>query len=301
MMKVSVIIPAYNCARFLSDALESVKHQTYGAHETIVVDDGSTDSTAAVACSFMGDGKVRYVRQENKGVSAARNSGIAEAKEEYIAFLDADDVYEPRFLESMLDKIEQGYDWVVCENMRDEKDPKTGTVQRQRKFRDIDEAWSSDEVLNAFLLCDRVGSPNKVMVRREYLNKHGIHFDEMLRSREDWDFCVQLAQGRGRLGVVREPLVVYRIHGDQSNSTRRMALKWLDYTFQFLAKHRQTYLAQGLRKTLADHYYRLGRHYFCDKKDLWAMVRCVGLSIFYGGWKNILATLKRGRDENSCD
>jgi glycosyltransferase involved in cell wall biosynthesis len=88
---VSIIIPAYNSERWIAHTILSAKQQTWANTETIIVDDGSTDNTLAVAQSFASD-RVRIVRQENKGASAARNSGLSVAKGEYIQFLDADDV-----------------------------------------------------------------------------------------------------------------------------------------------------------------------------------------------------------------
>jgi glycosyltransferase involved in cell wall biosynthesis len=97
---VSVIIPTYNYGRFLGDAIQSVLDQTLPASEIIVVDDGSTDNTAAVIATF-GD-RVKYFRQENAGVCAARNRGVAESTGAVIAFLDADDIWEPTILEKGL-------------------------------------------------------------------------------------------------------------------------------------------------------------------------------------------------------
>ena len=125
-MKFSVIIPLYNKAPYIRKALESVFAQTYNDYEVIVVDDGSTDDSCAIADKIvreaMGNGlwaideetncqspianRLMLLKQQNSGVSAARNNGVAQAKGDYIAFLDADDWWEPTFLEKMAQLIE---------------------------------------------------------------------------------------------------------------------------------------------------------------------------------------------------
>ncbi len=107
MTKVSVIVPTYNYARFLPDAVESLLAQTFGDWECIVVDDGSTDDTpAVVGAATANDGRVRYVSQANRGPSAARNRGVAESVGDYIQFLDADDVLPPTKLEAQIRRLE---------------------------------------------------------------------------------------------------------------------------------------------------------------------------------------------------
>jgi len=100
---VSVVIPCYNQAHFLGEAIESVLAQSYPNFEIIVVDDGSTDDTSEVARRYPG---VRLVRQENKGLSGARNAGLAHSEEEYVVFLDADDRLLPDALETVLEHLE---------------------------------------------------------------------------------------------------------------------------------------------------------------------------------------------------
>lgn len=97
MPEVSVIIPCYNHGHYLPHAVNSVLAQTFTDWEAIIVDDGSTDNTREVAAQFT-DERVRYVHQENRGLSGARNTGIRAAQGAYLAFLDADDEWEPRFL-----------------------------------------------------------------------------------------------------------------------------------------------------------------------------------------------------------
>ena len=110
-MKFSIIIPLYNKAPYIRKALETVCAQTYTDYEVIVVDDGSTDDSYAIAEAFFHSSRLsslafRLITQENAGVSAARNNGVAASKGEYVAFLDADDWWEPTFLEKMAQLIE---------------------------------------------------------------------------------------------------------------------------------------------------------------------------------------------------
>ncbi|MDG2383309.1 MAG: glycosyltransferase family A protein [Pirellulaceae bacterium] len=97
---VSIIVPVYNGADYVRDAIESILAQSHTAHEIIVIDDGSTDSTGAIVSKF--EGVVRYLRQDNHGAPAARNRGITEASCEWVGFLDADDLYRPHKLEIQL-------------------------------------------------------------------------------------------------------------------------------------------------------------------------------------------------------
>ena len=98
--EASVIIPAYNHARFVGEAVESVLLQTAASREVIVVDDGSTDDTARVLAGF--GGRIRVIRQPNRGVAAARNAGAALASGDVLTWLDADDTWWPRKLERQL-------------------------------------------------------------------------------------------------------------------------------------------------------------------------------------------------------
>ena len=113
---VSVVIPAYNYAKFLPFAVESARSQDYPNFEVIVIDDGSKDDTAEVMKQY--DAPVRYVYQENAGLSAARNSGIREAKHDFVVFLDADDEFMPGMLRKVMSKfatLEPDFGLVGCD------------------------------------------------------------------------------------------------------------------------------------------------------------------------------------------
>ena len=105
--QISVVIPAYNEEKFVGAAIESALRQTRRDLDVVVVDDGSSDGTAAVVESYSADERLRLIRQENQGLSAARNTGVAAAKGELIAFLDSDDVWMPDFCEEMAAALER--------------------------------------------------------------------------------------------------------------------------------------------------------------------------------------------------
>jgi glycosyltransferase involved in cell wall biosynthesis len=175
--------------------------------EIIVVDDGSTDDTAELLASVK-DERVRYIRQENAGVSAARNRGAAESRGEYIAFLDADDLWEPTKLEKQLTVFERDPEigLVHC-GMREFDDATGETV---RLYLNGGSGWIGD----ALLLWQGpvvVGPGGTIMVTRETFNSVG-GFDTRLRLGEDWDFCYRVARKR-KVEFVPEPLVNYRSHG----------------------------------------------------------------------------------------
>lgn len=99
---ISIIIPAYNAADYLVQTIESVLNQTYSDFELILVDDGSTDRTCEIIKDYQGkDARIKYFYKENGGVSSARNLGLQKATGDFVSFLDSDDLWDKRFLESM--------------------------------------------------------------------------------------------------------------------------------------------------------------------------------------------------------
>src|ERR1051326_205992 len=112
MPQVSVIIPTYNSAHYLADAVESVLSQTFQDIEVLIIDDGSTDETETVIQRY--GSLVRCFRQRNSGVAVARNRGIEESRGEYVAFLDADDTWLPHKLERQLAALDECSDYGAC-------------------------------------------------------------------------------------------------------------------------------------------------------------------------------------------
>ena len=207
---VSVVIPCYNYGRFLRDAVASIQSQTFTDHEIIVVDDGSTDDTE-IQAREMG-ATVRYLRQPNQGPSAARNTGIAAARGRYIAFLDADDTWQPEKLARQVPILEGHPDVVLVYTDSTYFDGATGRdVGRHReRF-----AHPHGRVLGRLLEAGNFIHSPTPLVRRTTLEDVG-GFDPTLRSSEDWDLWVRIA-ARGEIAYIDEPLARYRLHGAQAS------------------------------------------------------------------------------------
>lgn len=195
-MKISVVIPAYNAARFLPRCLKSVFAQTLKPEEVIVVDDGSTDNTAEVAAEL----GARVISRRNGGLSAARNTGIQSASSEWIALLDADDLWAPDKLERQAACV--GPDTVLVY---------TGV----RIFDDngiFEQRGAVEPTMALKMLRYRNPIPCTYIVRREAL-LHDGGYREDIRACEDWEMLVRL-QKFGKFEAVYEPLADIYVHPD---------------------------------------------------------------------------------------
>jgi glycosyltransferase involved in cell wall biosynthesis len=201
---ISVIIPNYNHTRFVGDAIQSVLDQTYRCFEIIVVDDGSTDDCKSVVGRF--SSQVRYIRQENQGLGGARNTGIRAAKGDFIGLLDADDQWQPQYLETMVNLIYQNPDAAVYYCSAQGTD-----IQGN----DLPQVFGSLRVApeNLYQSLTRANFliPSTIIMRRAVLIEAGL-FDASLKSCEDWDMWLRIAPQCGFVGT-EASLVRYRIHG----------------------------------------------------------------------------------------
>lgn len=214
MSLVSVVIPCFNAARYLPEAIESVLAQTHPGREIILVDDGSTDGTPEVARRF-GD-RLTYHRQENRGAAAARNRGMEMARGDLIAFLDADDVWFPRKLELQLLLLSRrpalGAVYSDCYSI-DGEGRITGFYLKRRPSR---RRSAAEEIFIRDFI------PNSTLVfRRAALSAVGPS-DPAVRLEEDVDFKIRLAE-RFPIGRVPLPLAGWRQHpGNKSLAVARI-------------------------------------------------------------------------------
>ncbi len=216
---VSVIIPAYNAESFIKETIESALNQTYKNIEVIVVDDGSTDNTEKIVKSI-DDKRIKYIKQNNRGVSAARNKGIEVSKGEFIALLDHDDIWLPRKLEKQLPLF---------------SDPQVGLVFSDTIFfkdgRDLysiyskykpPQGWVFRELLKRnFISCETV------VIRKKALESLDEWFPEDMEMSEEYDLFLRLAY-KWKFDYVDEPLAKWRIH-ERNDSSLREHLVVKDY------------------------------------------------------------------------
>lgn len=211
--QISVIIPAYNQGHYLAKAVKSVLAQTYTAWEAIIVDDGSTDDTAEVAATFS-DPRIRYIYQENRGLSGARNTGIRHARGNYLTYLDSDDCFVPEKLALLVTELEDKphLGFVAGQAIPvDERGCQIGKTFKEGPPEDP-VRWLLGNPLH-------VGS---VLVRRSWQERVGF-FDERLRSYEDWDMWLRLARAGCQMGWVPRPVSLYRFHtGQMTRDGRQM-------------------------------------------------------------------------------
>lgn len=211
-LSISAVIPSFNHAALLKDAIESVLAQTRPVQELIVVDDGSTDNTREVVAAFQD--RVRYVYQLNRGLSAARNTGIREARGDWLAFLDADDSWLPDKIRLQEEALRRAPDAVLVYNSIWLVEP--DGERRLVQARPPDSIWPSLRYKNC--IC---GSGSAVLVRKDVLKEAG-GFDETLTGCEDWDVWFRLAR-KYSFTYVPEPLAVLRSYpGSMSRDPERM-------------------------------------------------------------------------------
>jgi glycosyltransferase involved in cell wall biosynthesis len=201
---VSVIIPAYNTAPYIAETLTSVFRQTFADFEVIVVNDGSPDTAALEKAIAPFADRIRYIVQENRGLSAARNVGIAGARGELVALLDSDDIWEPDYLSYQMDVLKRDGLGVVYPNATTFGDP----LRSGRLFMDMHP--SSGPVSIESLVTQQCNVMVSVLARRDVLMSAGL-FDESLRSSEDFDLWLRIVHAGGRIGYHRRSLVGSRL------------------------------------------------------------------------------------------
>jgi GT2 family glycosyltransferase len=216
-MSISVVIPAYNASRTLPATLESVLNQTLKPAEILVIDDGSTDDTSDVAAAF--GSPVRVIRRPNSRQAASRNFGAAEATSEWIAFLDADDLWERDKLEKQMLALEARPEADLCYTAR-QCFEQHGDELRKTILIPVPPVEGAREALyrNTTFL------PSSVVVRRSTFLASG-GFNTRYTIVEDWDLWLRLVHSGITFAACQEPLLLYRMHSGGVSRRADVALQ----------------------------------------------------------------------------
>jgi glycosyltransferase involved in cell wall biosynthesis len=249
---VSIIIPVYQCARYLGEALDSVYAQTFTNYEVILVNDGSDDSEEIERCLASRGNRVTYLKQKNRGPSAARNAGLLVARGRYVAFLDADDYWEPNHLAEQIAFINRapGIDLAYADAFLIEDGVQLAgrTFMARRTF--MEEIPSSGEVTFEGLLDERCTVLlSSVVARRQAVMAVGM-FDESLRYAEDYDLWLRMAKRGARLAYQRKVLLHKRRH---SESLTADSQKLFENALNVLDKVSRSDLTDSERTALTSH------------------------------------------------
>ena len=231
---VSVVMPAYNSARYIAEAIYSALQQDYPALEIIVVDDGSTDDTVNIVSRY-GD-KVRLLSQKNQGSAAARNLGIRQARGKYIAFLDADDAWWRHKIRHQVEALGEGrYKMAYSRFIWWHPNEQGQHTQAETEFEQpANPNLSSAAIVTGWpyaeLLLDCIVWTSTVIVEKAELETAGL-FDESLRKGQDYDLWLRLSRQIEMLGL-EKPTALYRIHPASITSS----VKEINYEYLILSR-----------------------------------------------------------------
>ena len=254
--RVSVLVAAHDAGRFLRPALESALRQTMSDLELVVVDDGSSDGTAAILAAIDDPRLVVLRNAERLGLAASLDRGLNAAQGRYVARLDADDVAVPGRLDAQLRRLERdGLGIVGSAILEIDADGRPGALHRMPS--------EPRPVRWAALFSSPFYHPS-VLVDRELLDRHGLRYDPAFEESEDYDLWARLLRVADGANVP-EPLVLYRVHAAQATSTRRDVQRrfQLEVALREIAE-----VAPGLHEERAELAWRLGAHEPLDPNGL---------------------------------
>ncbi|MFA6320559.1 MAG: glycosyltransferase [Candidatus Omnitrophota bacterium] len=256
MEKISVIIPAYNSAKYLAEALDSVSAQTYPVFETIVVDDGSTDNTADIIKKY----PVVCVSQKNKGPAAARNAGLKIAKGDYIAFLDSDDMWSSDKTEKQMRLFNDPSCVMVYSDMSHSKD---GVLIYKSYLKEKRYGYvGSGRVYEDLLKENFIFTPT-VIVKKDVFRKVG-YFDENYKVCEDYKMWLGIARANS-IGFLDEPLVMRRRHGGNITGDKFLYISSGIKLFNELLESGNACTKRVVVSELNKRFFDMGYYYWSEK------------------------------------
>lgn len=233
MIKVSAIIPCYNSESTVKRAVISCMQQSYNLYEVIVVNDGSTDNSSEVLNAIKNYyHSLIIINQQNQGVCAARNKGIAKASGDYLLMLDSDDYFEPSFVEKALQTFQNnpshasvmsGFKWV-----------RNGRSSKSCFFKQVD--LKSCLFDNGMMAC--------VLFKKKALINVGLYDENMIYAHEDWDLNIRLLKAGYTFGIINEPLYYYT--SNQNSRSNLSVEKDIEMRLIIYKKYEEDFKQHGL-------------------------------------------------------
>lgn len=276
MPKVSIIIPTFNCALYIPETIESVLEQTYKDFEIIVIDDGSTDNTKEVLKPYIERGIVEYIYQKNQGVAAARNNGIISSKGDYIAFLDADDLWMPDKIRQQVQAFQQYAEAGLAFTDYLKFDESAVILQSATADNGRVQSWvnkhkgSASDLAHGWIYRESLWGncmhTSSVIVRRDIFQEVGL-FDGTFKTCEDYDLWFRIAH-KYQVAYVDHVFCKYRYRTESLSGPYDIReLRWGLDSARVLEKHLANNwvpleLKDLAKRILGHRYWDLGWHYF---------------------------------------
>lgn len=241
---VSIIIPAFNYAEYISETIKSVQAQTYAEWECLIVDDGSTDETARIVAEFArADSRIQYIYQKNQGLAATRNNGIKLAKGDYIQFLDADDLLEKNKLRTHTTFLDENPQIDICYGdsfyFPNDEPAERWFCLTEKGSRWLPEIQSGEDALKSFI---KINIPvNAPLIRRDVTGKVGL-FDVNLECFADWDFWFRCAAAGLKFQFVNAEETAALIRSHKTSMSQARTIRNLDEAYRTRKK-----MSSGIR------------------------------------------------------
>ena len=261
---ISIIIPTYNRAHLIGETLDSILAQTYSNWECIVVDDGSTDTTAEVMREYVKkDSRFQYhQRAENKlkGPNSCRNYGFELSKGEYVKWFDSDDVMLPTLLEKQILPFVDNVEMSVC---------KLSYFDFEKRISIRENMIFSNNLIEDYLIGNVTFYISGPLWKRSFLEKQNQLFDESLTNLDDWDFNLRMLYQKPNITYSNEVLILYRVHGDSlSQEINKLNFKEIKSELEARRKHLKLLKINKLASPSVLQHYIKGRYKFIFREAM---------------------------------
>jgi len=288
-------MPAYNVARYIGETLDSVFNQTFTDYELILVNDGSPDTLELERTLEPYISRIRYINQKNRGAGAARNEGLRAAQGGFIAFLDADDLWLPNYLEEQVKFIRQtGFDLVCADAMHFGDSPFAGKTYMEVYMGTA--PMQGEITFLGLVSAEQSLITSGVVARRASIIEVGL-FDEGLRNSQDFDLWLRLLRSGARLGYQKQLLLRYRCHenslsGDEINRSKRQLRVYdkIETSFELTPEERPA-VVKAIERRRALLEFELGKVYLEQSDFEKSHTAFSKANDLRKSWKTVVATL----------